>query len=236
MEHDRYLGPLVDAMYDPDSEASELAFHTYVHELVHVSDIAKFTRTYPGGWQAAGPRDARDSAMQALVNSCQAEYTAQYHSAHCAPRHGFEVIQMLKDAMSDFEDQIFTARYDFERSKNWDELWNSVSKRVSFLFYAIGHTIGHLDAILQDEEVSEDLKTDYKTALEEMSAMTSSWIVHASREAVRPFLELKAWTGQEIYNGLIEVAERLLNEHGIYTHLSDEGAFALNVRAVPFTF
>jgi hypothetical protein len=139
---------------------------------------------------------------------------------------------MLKDAMSDFEDQIFTARYDFERSKNWDELWNTVSKRVSFLFYAIGNTIGHLDAIIQDEDVSEDLKADYRKALEDMSEMTSGWIIEAGREAIRPFLEFKAWTGQEIYDGLIQVAEKLLNEHGIYTHLSDEGAFSLNVRAV----
>ena len=72
---------LVRQLNQTDHPEYKLALQTFVHELVHVDDLRLFTRTYPGGWRAAKPRDGRDANLQPIVNPCQSEYSAQRRAA-----------------------------------------------------------------------------------------------------------------------------------------------------------
>ena len=72
---------LVRQLISEEHPDHKLALQTFVHELVHVDDLRRFSRTYPGGWRAAKPRDGRDAVLQSIVNPCQSEYSAQRRAA-----------------------------------------------------------------------------------------------------------------------------------------------------------
>ncbi|MXY66654.1 MAG: hypothetical protein F4206_12865 [Gammaproteobacteria bacterium] len=104
---------LVQQLNQPDHSDHKLALQTFVHELVHVHDLRLFTRTYPGGWRAAKPRDGRDANLQPIVNPCQSEYSAQRRSAWAAPENGLDLLEMLGKVMNDVEGQIRSARLSY---------------------------------------------------------------------------------------------------------------------------
>ncbi|MER9823182.1 type IV toxin-antitoxin system AbiEi family antitoxin domain-containing protein [Mesorhizobium sp. M0115] len=139
--------PLVRRVVDEGHEDHKRALHTIFHELVHVDDLRLFTKTYPGGWKEAKPRDGRDDALQRMVNPCQSEYSAQRRSAWVAPEVGLELLDMLGNALKEVDDQIRTARLQYRLHGDMNVFWPIVIERLTFLFQAVGYGIGHADSV-----------------------------------------------------------------------------------------
>lgn len=216
---------LVRQLNQPDHPEHKLALQTFVHELVHVDDLRLFTRTYPGGWRAAKPRDGRDANLQPIVNPCQSEYSAQRRAAWAAPEHGLDLLNMLGQAMKDVDDQIRSERLNYRLHGDMDKYWPVVVERLSFLFQAIGYGLGHADWVEANADEHPELAARYRAKLNDLAGYPSGWLLEACRDAARPFFELEEWIGQDIYDPLIEVLERLLNQNGMYTHAHDGGIY-----------
>lgn len=216
---------LVRQLNQTDHPDHKLALQTFVHELVHVDDLRLFSRTYPGGWRAAKPKDGRDAALQPIVNPCQSEYSAQRRAAWTAPEHGLDLLEMLGEAMKDVDDQIRSARLSYRLHGDMDRYWPVIVERLTFLFQAIGYGLGHADWVEAKADDHPDLATRYRAKLEELALFPSGWLLDACRDAVRPFFDLEEWSDQEIYDPLIEVLEQLLNENGMYTRVHGDGIY-----------
>ena len=214
---------LVRQLNQTDHPEHKLALQTFVNELVHVDDLRLFTRTYPGGWRAAKPRDGRDANLQPIVNPCQSEYSAQRRAAWAAPEHGLDLLEMLGKAMKDVDDQIRSARLSYRLHGDMDKYWPVVVERLTFLFQAIGYGLGHADWVEAKADDHPELAARYRAKLEELAGYPSGWMLDACRDAVQPFFDLEEWIDQEIYDPLIEVLERLLNQNGMYTRAHGDG-------------
>ena len=208
---------LVRQLNQTDHPEHKLALQTFVHELVHIDDLRLFTRTYPGGWQAAKPRDGRDANLQPIVNPCQSEYSAQRRAAWAAPEHGLDLLEMLNEAMKDVDDQIRSARLSYRLHGDMDKYWPVVVERLTFLFQAIGYGLGHADWVEANADDHPELAARYRAKLGDLAGHSLGWMLDACRDAVQPFFDLEAWIDLEIYDPLIEVLERLLNQNGMYT-------------------
>ena len=216
---------LVRWLNEVDHPEYKRALQIFVHELVHVDDLQLFMRTYPGGWQAAKPRDGRDANLQPIVNPCQSEYSAQRRSAWAAPEYGLDLLEMLDKAMKDVESQIRSARLRYRLHGDIKKFWSVVTERLVFLFQAIGYALGHADWVEENADDYPELAVCYRTKLKELAEYSSGWMLAACRDAVQPFFYLDKWTGQEIYDPLIEVLERFLNQNGIYTRTHGDGMY-----------
>ena len=209
----------------PTPRLTKLALQTFVHELVHVDDLRLFTRTYPGGWRAAKPRDGRDANLQPIVNPCQSEYSAQRRAAWAAPEHGLNLLEMLSEAMKDVDDQIRSARLTYRLHGDMDKYCPVVVERLTFLFQAIGYGLGHADWVEAKADDHPELAARYRAKLEDLVGYSLGWMLDACRDAVQPFFDLEEWIDQEIYDPLIEVLERLLNQNGMYTRAHGDGIY-----------
>lgn len=216
---------LVRQLIQTDHQEHKLALQTFVHELVHVHDLRLFTRTYPGGWRAAKPRDGRDASLQPIVNRCQSEYSAQRRAAWAAPEHGLDLLDMLGKAMKDVDDQIRSARLSYRLHGDMEKYWPVVVERLSFLFQAIGYGIGHADWVAANEDEHPELAARYRAKLDELAGYPSGWMLDACRAAVLPFFQLEEWIDQEVYDPLIDVLERLLNQNGMHTRAHGDGIY-----------
>ncbi|MCU7843330.1 MAG: hypothetical protein KZQ93_05775 [Candidatus Thiodiazotropha sp. (ex Monitilora ramsayi)] len=216
---------LVRQLNQTDHPEYELALQTFVHELVHVDDLRLFTRTYPGGWRAAKPRDGRDANLQPIVNPCQSEYSAQRRAAWAAPEHGLVLLDMMGKAMKEVDDQIGSARLSYRIHGDLEKYWSIVIERLSFLFQAIGYGLGHADWIEENAHEHPKLATCCRAKLDNLASYPSGWLLDACRDAVQPFFRLEEWKDQEVYNPLIEVLERLLNQNGMYTRAQGDGIY-----------
>lgn len=216
---------LVRQLNEADHPDHKLALQTFVHELVHVDDLRLFSRTYPGGWREAKPRDGRDAALQPIVNPCQSEYSAQRRAAWAAPEHGLDLLGMLGDAMKDVDDQIRSARLSYRMHGDMDRYWPVIVERLTFLFQAIGYGLGHADWVEAKADDHPELAARYRDKLEELVRFPSGWLLNACRDAVQPFSELEEWSGQEVYDPLIGVLEQLLNQNGMYTRAHGDGIY-----------
>ncbi|AZO35498.1 hypothetical protein EJ072_14250 [Mesorhizobium sp. M2A.F.Ca.ET.046.03.2.1] len=192
--------PLVRQMANVGQEGHKSALHIFVHELVHVDDLRFFSRTYPGGWRAAKPRDGRDSQLQGIVNPCQSEYSAQRRSAWADPEHGFELLEMLGKALKDVDSQIRNARFEYRFHGNMEVLWPIVSARLTFLFQCLGYGLGHADWAIGEKAENPGLAVKYEEVLSDLAKLPSGWLLKACREAVQPFYTMKEWTGLEVYD------------------------------------
>lgn len=216
---------LVRQLNQTDHPDHKLALQTFVHELVHVDDLRLFSRTYPGGWRAAKPRDGRDAALQPIVNPCQSEYSAQRRAAWAVPEHGLDLLEMLGEAMKDVDDQIRSARLSYRLHGDMDRYWPVIVERLTFLFQAIGYGLGHADWVEAKADDHPDLAARYRAKLKELALFPSGWLLDACRDAVQPFFDLEEWSDQEIYDPLIEVLEQLLNQNGMYTRVHGDGIY-----------
>ncbi len=208
---------LVRQLNQTDHPEHKLALQTFVHELAHVHDLRLFARTYPGGWRAAKPRDGRDANLQPIVNPCQSEYSAQRRAAWAAPEHGLDLLEMLSEAMKDVDDQIRSARLSYRVDGDMDKYWSVVVERFTFLFQAIGYSLGHADWVEANADDHPELAARYHAKLRDLADYPSGWLLDACRDAVQPFFDLEEWSDLKIYDPLIEVLERLLNQNGMYT-------------------
>ena len=216
---------LVRKLNQTDHPEHKLGLQTFVHELVHVDDLRLFTRTYPGGWRAAKPRDGRDANLLPIVNPCQSEYSAQRHAAWAVPEHGLHLLEMLSEAMQDVDQQIRLARLSYRLHGDMDKYWPVVVERLTFLFQAIGYGLGHADWVEAEADDHPELAARYRAKLEGLADYPLGWMLDACRDAVQPFFDLEEWTDQEVYDPLIEVLERLLNQNGMYTRAQGDGIY-----------
>ncbi|MCW5726242.1 hypothetical protein [Parvibaculum sp.] len=214
--------PLVRQLLNMEHEHHKLALHTFFHELVHVDDLKHFSGTFPGGWKAATPRDARERALIALVNPCQSEYSASRRSASIVPAYGLGYLEMLAEALTGVDRQITEARQSYRLHGDMDVLWTIVEERLTFLFQSLGYALGHLDWALNCEELEPDLRRQYEAKLEEASKLPSGWIVEDARDAVHDIFRQGDWTSFDVFMRLTAVAEKMLNQFGIYTSVKDE--------------
>lgn len=214
--------PLVRELVDSNHPDHKLAVLTLAHELVHVEDQRIFESTYPGGWQSAKARDAREAEMQRIVNPCQSEYSAQRRSACFAPESGMELMDMLENAMRDVDEQITKARRAYRWHGDVERFWETARERLAFLFQAIGYAIGHADYIANDGAISADLAQQFKNKEQRIAELPQGWLLDACRDAVQPFFSLQEWRDMSIYDELEKVLERLLNLYGVYTSVRSE--------------
>jgi hypothetical protein len=208
---------LVRQLCDPNQPEYKKALLTLVHELIHVDDLRLFTRTYPGGWCTAKPRDGRDAALQSIVNPCQSEYSAQRRSAWAAPEDGLDLLDMLGNSMKEVDGQIRTARLSYRLDRDMERFWPLVAGRLRFLFQAIGYGLGHSDWVEAKAEEHPELADRYRAKLAQLNELPAGWLIDACREAVQPFFNLKEWKNMEVYDPLIAALEKLLNQYGMYT-------------------
>lgn len=69
--------PLVRELFaEGESEEKALAGHTFVHELIHVDDLAFMDRTFPGGALATWERDPCHGALLSIASPAYSEYSA----------------------------------------------------------------------------------------------------------------------------------------------------------------
>lgn len=216
---------LVRQLNQMDHPEYKLALQTFVHELVHVDDLRLFTRTYPGGWRAAKPMDGRVANLQPIVNPCQSEYSAQRRAAWAAPEHGLDLLDMLGEAMKDVDDQIRSARLSYRLHGDMEKYWPVVVERLTFLFQAIGYGLGHADWVEAEGDEHPELAARYRAKLADLAGYPSGWMIDACRDAVQPFFELEEWIDQEIYDPLIDVVERFLNQNGMYTRAHGDSIY-----------
>lgn len=216
---------LVRPLNQTDHPEHKLAFQSFIHELVHVHDIRLFARTFPGGWRAAKPRDGRDANLQLIVNPCQSEYTAQRRAAWAAPEHGLDLLDMLSEAMKDVDAQIRSARLSYRVHGDMNKFWPVVAERLTFLFQAIGYGLGHADWVEATADDHPELAARYRAKLEDLAGYSLGWTLDACRDAVQPFFHLEKWINLEIYDPLIQVLERLLNQNGMYTHTHGDNMY-----------
>ena len=216
---------LVRQLNQTDHPEHKLALQTFVHELAHVHDLRLFARTYPGGWRAAKPRDGRDANLQPIVNPCQSEYSAQRRAAWAAPEHGLDLLDMLSEAMKDVDDQIRSARLSYRVHGDMGKYWSVVAERLTFLFQAIGYGLGHADWVEANADDHPELAVRYRAKLRDLAGYPSGWVLDACRDAVQPFFDLEEWSDLKIYDPLIEVLERLLNQNGMYTRAHGDSIY-----------
>ena len=216
---------MVQQLNQTDHPEHKLALQTIVHELTHVHDLRVFTRTYPGGWRAAKPRDGRDAVLQSIVNPCQSEYSAQRRAAWAAPKHGLDLLRMLSEAMKDVDDQVRSARLSYRVDGDLDKYWSVVVERYTFLFQAIGYGLGHAEWVEANADNHPELAARYRAKLSNLADYPSGWMLDACRDAVQPFFDLEEWSDLRIYDPLIEVLERLLNQNGMYTRAHGDNIY-----------
>ena len=215
--------PLIERLFDAgDSLEKQAALQTYVHELVHVDDQAFLEKTFPGGAAAAIQSDERHGALLLMVGPAQSEYSATSRTAMIEPSTGFDWVALLERTLSDVGADVRRQRQLYRvRTIDLETFWPWVQERCRFIFQALGYALGHADAVLRSDKTSEELKSEYRRALERIEAMEMGWLVEETRTAVLPIVQQPAWTGLDIFDALIEVGERLLNSFGIHTNLRD---------------
>lgn len=119
--------------------------------------------------------------------------------------------------MKDVDDQIRSARLSYRVDGDLDKYWSVVVERFTFLFQAIGYGLGHADWVEANANDHPELAACYRAKLRDLAGQPSGWMLDACRDAVQPFFHLEEWSDLRIYDPLIEVLERLLNQNGMYT-------------------
>ena len=107
----------------------------------------------------------------------------------------------------------------------WYKYWPVVVERLTFLFQAIGYGLGHADWVEAKADDHPELAVRYRAKLEDLAGNSLGWMLDACRDAVQPFFDLEEWIDLEIYDPLIEVLERLLNQNGMYARAHGDGIY-----------
>ena len=165
------------------------------------------------------------SNLQPIVNLCQSEYSAQRRAAWAAPEHGLDLLEMLSEAMEDVDDQIRSARLSYRLHGDMDKYWSVVVERLTFLFQVIEYGLGHADWVEASADDHPELAARYRAKLRDLAGYPLGWMLDACRDAVQPFFDLEEWIDLEIYEPLIEVLERLLNQNGMYTRAHGDSIY-----------
>lgn len=217
--------PLAMGIADRDHEGHTAAVHTLIHELAHVDELRLFAKTFPGGWRAAQSPDARHAALFGMIEPSYSEYVAERAAAGSWPELGDSYLGMLEGALGDVDEQIRAARYAYRRDGDLERFWGLVQARVRFLFQAIGYALGHADWIATDDEVDPALKASTQARVDALAAYPSGWVVGDARRALQPFFRVEAFTGMAMFDDLVALCERLLNQYGIFTSPTGNGLF-----------
>lgn len=209
--------PLAMGIADREHEGHTLAVHTLIHELAHVHELRLFAKTYPGGWRAAQSPDSRHASLLGMIKPCYSEYIAERSAAWTCPELGTNYLEMLENALRDVDELIRAARYAYRRDHDLGRFWEFVQVRVRFLFQAIGYALGHADWVAWDEEVDPALKTSTQARVDALGSYPAGWVVAEARRALQPFHSLDAFSGMAMFDDLVDLCERLLNQFGVFT-------------------
>lgn len=222
--------PLVVRMFDEeDSLEKRMSLQSFVHELVHVDDQAFLDDTYPGGARAMRNRDARHGMLLGIVAPAHSEYSATSRTAIMEPTTGFDLVGLLKKAIVDVIADVRRQRRLYRVGDlTLQDFWPWLEGRCRFIFQSLGYALGHADGIVGGDDAEEEIKERYRAALLDIEGMELGWLVPATRSAIQPVMTQEAWSGLEVFDQLIEVAERLLNFFGVFTRLQD-GAFYVDI-------
>ncbi|WP_155257584.1 hypothetical protein [Rhizobium leguminosarum] len=134
-------------------------------------------------------------------------------------------MSMLKEVMSDVDEQVRKERLAYRLHGDVASLWKVVSERLGFLFQALGYALGHADWVLENRDDHPELASKFDAEIEALREMSKGWLIDASREAVQPLFNLTEWTNVDVYDPLIAVAERLLNEYRMFTSVREDGLY-----------
>ncbi|MFN3725444.1 MAG: hypothetical protein ACK4SZ_03985 [Allosphingosinicella sp.] len=216
--------PLIVRMFDEeDSLEKRISVQSYVHELVHVDDQAFLDKTYPGGASAMRQRDERHGALLGIVAPAHAEFSATSRTANMEPTTGFEFVGLLKKAILDVIADVRLQRRLYRvGTLKLEGFWFWIEERCRFIFQSLGYALGHAHGILESDDADEEIKERYRAAVGEIEGMELGWLVSETRSALRPLALQAQWTGLEVFDPLIGVAERLLNTFGVFTRLEND--------------
>lgn len=215
---------LISQMFNEDDNSiARLSMQSFIHELVHVDDQAHFAKTFPGGPWAGAARDLRHGSLLRMTEGAYAEYSATRRTAVLDPATGLEFLDLLASALREAHEEMLDRRKKYQRHQlDLDDFWIWAEERARFIFQALGYALGHYDGALALEDLDGELKAQLQDKILEIEAMPLGWLVDATREAILPIYQQKDWTGMEVLEPTAELAERLLNEFGLYTSLRDE--------------
>lgn len=219
--------PLIVRMFDEeDSLEKRMSLQSYVHELVHVDDQAFLETTYPGGALAMRNRDDRHGVLLGIVAPAHSEYSATSRTAIIEPSTGFEFMGLLRKTVADVIADVRRQRRLYRIGDlTLQEFWSWLEERCRFIFQSLGYALGHADGIIGSDDGDEEMKERYRAALDEVEGMELGWLVPATRAAIQPVIKQSAWTGLEVFDALIDVAERLLNAFGVFTRLEGDAFY-----------
>lgn len=214
---------MISQMFDDeDSEVARMSRQSFVHELIHVDDQAHFAKTFPGGPWAGEARDMRHGALLLMAEAAYAEYSATCRTAFLEPATGLDFLDMLSHALSDAHEEMLERRKKYQRHQlSLDDFWIWARERARFIFQAVGYALGHYDGAMAMDDLDGELRDQLDNKMATIEAMSLGWIVEGTREAVLPIYKQEVWTGMEILEPTAKLAERLLNEFGLYTSLRD---------------
>lgn len=218
---------LIAQMFDdPESDIQRASLQSFMHELVHIDDQAFFARTFPGGVEAALSRDVRHGTLLKIVDGAHNEYSATRGTAVIHPRTGLAYLDLLEHALRDAHAEMLDRRKRYQRRLiSLDEFWDWAEERARFIFQALGYALGHFDGAIAYEDLPADLRTEFSDSMAVIEAMPLGWLVEATREGIEPIYTQTEWSGLDVLEPLHDVAERLLNEFGLYTSVRNEGLY-----------
>ena len=216
--------PLVRHMFSDNPQERGWAMHTFRHELVHVDTDALHNSRAEGGPIAMRCSDVRQSQIVPAVYTFQSEFRADYASAYLAPDLGEGKMKMLGSAMREFETWFPRRRALYRHNGDLDSFWIDTEQKLSFLFRSLGYALGYALGLEHGEEHRE-VASKLRTELDALTKLDIGWLIAACEEEIRVFYTDEAYKSPSTFDGMVAIAERLLNQFEVYTWASDNGFY-----------
>lgn len=216
--------PLVRHMFSENPQERGWAMHTLRHELAHVDTDALHNSRAEAGPISMRCSDVRQSQIVPAVYTFQSEFRADYASAYLAPDLGEGKMNMLGSAIREFETWFPKRRALYCYNGDWDSFWIETEQKLSFLFRSLGYALGYTLGLEHGEEHPE-VASKLRTELDALSMSDIGWLIAACEEEIRVYYTDEAYKSPSTFDGMVAIAERLLNQFEVYTWAPDNGFY-----------
>lgn len=95
---------------------------------------------------------------------------------------------------------------------------------MSFLFRSLGYALGYTLGLEHGEEHPE-VASKLRTELDALSMSDIGWLIAACEEEIRVYYTDEAYKSPSTFDGMVAIAERLLNQFEVYTWAPDNGFY-----------
>jgi hypothetical protein len=210
----------------PDNLEAKLAVYSLAHEAAHAHDLAQRDRAFPG-FQGTAITDYREATLFSMAHGCWEEYIASRLSA------GFgNTPEQIGYFQSTFCSALESARKRGNAAIIAYRTEKKVEQLVSHLVAIYGKTLeygayllGHVDGLgLAIEEAAPKART-----LVQETGYFRPIFERFGAELRKMHEGYGRWQSLEVYDGLKEVAEALLNAAGIAFRKLPDGKYWVSV-------